>query len=132
MSDDIRRGDVVVCVSTDPRLGDNLPGATTALRLLGVGRHYRVIGVIPPAALCLSGVTHPFGGGYHVARFRKLNDGEEDAELIARIKSCKPIKQPAICELPRVETQPRRLTNRDAWPPEVWDEMQRIYRGDAS
>lgn len=30
-------------------------------------------------------------------RFRKLNDGPEDAALIASIKACQPIKEPVTC-----------------------------------
>ena len=33
----------------------------------------------------------------------------------------------ALTDLPRVDIKPRRLTNKSAWPPEVWAEMQKIW-----
>ncbi|MCW2405063.1 hypothetical protein M2336_001692 [Sphingobium sp. B1D7B] len=35
-----------------------------------------------------------YPGGYTADRFRPLNDAEDDAELIARIKNCKPARIP--------------------------------------
>ena len=100
MSEDWKVGDLAVCVASG-----KVPCPHTAhVFHLGVsrkeGRTYRVVGQevaksirgprtgLPCGCIALkmecgaSGVIH---------RFRKLNDGTDDAELIARIKRCQPL-----------------------------------------
>lgn len=87
-------GDLVVCVDDGPPPG--WLGPKHKLRV-AKGRAYRVVHAFPS----LAGISFSFGwnepatlsGGYGAWRFRKLNDGTDDAELIAAIKSCRPIKQ---------------------------------------
>lgn len=64
---------------------------------------YRVVGIdcVRPHSLfgeglCIfvEGATIQRRVGHHTARFRPLNDAEDDAELIARIKNCKPARKP--------------------------------------
>lgn len=131
---DFAPGDLVVCVDAGPcRCGCGLVNPS-----LQLGRHYRIKSVVVwPASrsgtpiLCL-GLASFMSLPNHMPliaarRFRKLNDGEEDAELIARIKQCKPVKIP---ELQPVEATVLRPSRQDVWPPEAWDEMQRIWRGE--
>jgi len=90
MSGDIGPGDVVVCVDASP-LHNSLPPLNEG----GVYRVEHLIGADPSGHLGLKLVgmpTTPRGFGYRLSRFRKLNDGEDDAELIARIKGRSPVR----------------------------------------
>jgi hypothetical protein len=95
---DFAPGDVVVCVDAKPRpewvayLGsaNYLP-----LRLNAI---YRVVGLSRRDGLFLAGhapiICHDGElRGYDANRFRKLNDGTDDAELIERIRNCKPVRE---------------------------------------
>lgn len=91
-------GDLVVCVDDSPCkcCGGRPPYALRA--------HYRVTGFYPgnekflvfaqvnPEWLSPECRQHQ---GHNPARFRPLNDSNDDAELIERIKSCKPVEVPA-------------------------------------
>lgn len=104
MSDDIRPGDLVVCVDDSPprrpyfvkRGWHSFPiKRGTILRV----RDIALSECGKPGLLFVGHVAgHYERTGiemvYHPSRFRKLNDGEDDAELIERIKQCKPIRQP--------------------------------------
>lgn len=57
-----------------------------------------------------------------VGCLRKFNDGEDDAELIERIKNCRPAKLPALAP---ITATPVRLSE-EVWPAEVWAEIERI------
>lgn len=96
---DIGPGDVVVCVDARPcsRSAVRFP-----YRFRGI---YRVgaVWVNPPCPDRLHVLMEgeqpyhikgdPWPLGWNVGRFRKLNDGEDDAELIERIKTCRPVRQ---------------------------------------
>lgn len=88
MSEDWKAGDIAVCVDARPCTHCGEPAQVS------VGRAYRVEG------------THPFGGklylhlfgvgstrlhvrGENSVRFRKLNDGDGDAEALERILKCR-------------------------------------------
>lgn len=95
MSSDIQPGDVVVCVDAGPSpLRYSYPQDAGRLR---AGRHYRVTGLRhhnrrPGATLAEVAADNPFG--FYIDRFRKLNDESDNAELIAKIRACKPIRTP--------------------------------------
>ena len=93
---DIQAGDVVVCVDA------SLPPGLIPIGLVQ-WRAYRIAAVFPGKVSNLPAVTLVSGpdasrvtrdGGFGVERFRKLNDGTDDAELIERIRKCKPARQP--------------------------------------
>lgn len=96
---DIQPGDLVVCINVSDADAPH-PRRRAALARLRVGRHYRVLGTgMAPLggapSLRLAGVGNAdinplYKDLWREWRFRKLNDGADDAELIARIKSCKP------------------------------------------
>ena len=96
MSADIGPGDVVVCVDAHSPSFEVVNVASNARlrRFLVRGRHYRVTDCfVYQERLWLELQGQPCFGGFDANRFRKLNDGEDDAELIARIKSCKPVRE---------------------------------------
>jgi hypothetical protein len=96
MSGDIGPGDPVVCV--DALL--HLPCDGWAPQR---GRYYRVADVFDGEDTIggLSGIgvdlvedpTPDPERAWPIEMFRKLNDGEDDAELIARIKNCSPVRE---------------------------------------
>ena len=95
MSEDIGAGDVVVCVdgsaSPEPYVGEHVVEGT----------YYRVLGLTEGR---LSGTSEHVAGllifaddkanriGWRITRFRKLNDEPDNAELIERIRKCRPVK----------------------------------------
>lgn len=90
-------GDLVVCVNATPKAvwTEYLGGPYMPLRL---GRHYRVCRLTTTPSgergVELFGVSNAVPHrGWDINRFRKLNDGTDDAELIKRIRKCKPIKE---------------------------------------
>lgn len=97
MSSDIQPGDVVVCVDARPHPSFGGSG-------LREGCHYRVTAVggagwsdaFPDRrspGLKIAGVQSGSPNGYFSGRrFRKLNDEPDNAELIERIRACKPVK----------------------------------------
>jgi hypothetical protein len=95
MSKDIGPGDVVVCVDAKPNRDDPLAG------LLSEGRAYRaaIVGARDTDGAPSVGFRdiRPSEPGkvwaFSLYRFRKLNDGEGDSELIARIKNCSPVRE---------------------------------------
>jgi hypothetical protein len=99
MSEDIRAGDVVVCVDAS-ECGDR---GTPNSGLLVDGGFYRVsclgfpVAWAPEGDICcgliLAGIrsVNP-DGSFHPDRFRKLNDEPDNAELIERIRRCRPVK----------------------------------------
>jgi hypothetical protein len=96
VSSDIQPGDVVVALSASQCLyGDahddvDAPGLTGKVaRVADVQENN--FGVDPGVLLLLSLVG--WRGLFCAGCFRKLNDGTDDAELIERIKSCKPIRE---------------------------------------
>ena len=98
---DIQPGDLVVCV--DAR---QLPSPLRHhnLKLRGI---YRVSWVgsqcwnplyrKAAGTLTVDGAepSPDSNGTFCSLRFQKLNDGEDDAELIEQIKSCKPVREPS-------------------------------------
>lgn len=123
---DFNVGDVVVCVDAAPCRN---PEASPTINLT-LHRAYRVSFIRP--SFEASGDYHilvdgerPHGVsrygslGWDSARFRKLNDGDDDAELIARIKNCRP----TIPELPRVTTEVVRL-NPEVWGAQIMDDEE--------
>ena len=92
MSGDIGPGDLVQCVDAD-----NLRNSLPPLRNGGLYRVERMVKTDrfghPGVKLVGLPVTST-GWGYRTDRFRKLNDGEDDAELIARIRKCSPNRVP--------------------------------------
>lgn len=94
-------GDLVVCVDSSSPIGRRGRLTDADIRacraFLVNGRSYRVSAYIPVGLLRLVGDPWPdhVPGGYGIRRFRKLNDGTDDAELIERIRKCKPIREPA-------------------------------------
>lgn len=91
---DIQAGDVVVCINAEPiDFGIVIAAGGGLVR----GRHYRVRYPFADVGIpCLMLHGDPLGqeDGRLALRFRKLNDGTDDAELIARIRKCKPVRQP--------------------------------------
>jgi hypothetical protein len=91
-------GDLVVAVDCD--CGDHAFEMPSAL--LVIGRAYRVRKISPketyygecPCGVHLAEIPDrgPLDSGFCGARFRKLKDSADDAELIERIKSCQPEK----------------------------------------
>lgn len=93
---DIRAGDVVVCINDEPcRCGCNEPVSVRR------GTLYRVIHVCwddQQVIVTLAGVNHktqchPEGEGICIDRFRKIDPADEGFTEI--IRACRPIKQPA-------------------------------------
>lgn len=96
MSDDWKAGDLAVCVdaTSPPHCAPPDDITTACMAFLVRGRAYRVSCVSSEFGrlwLNLDGAPVS-GAAYAAERFRKLNDGEDDAELIQRIKSCRPAK----------------------------------------
>lgn len=90
---DIGPGDVVVCVNDDPC---STPGCGENYGV-AKGKTYRVATTHPVdnwTGLTLVGVDI---GRMHLSiphwKFRKLNDEPDNAELITKIRACKPIKE---------------------------------------
>jgi hypothetical protein len=91
-------GDLVVCVDASPCkcCGINNPS-------LQIRKVYRVLRITQcrwfdgTAGIALGLAGHRPLLGHQAAvnaeRFRKLNDGEEDQDLIAKIKACKPVRR---------------------------------------
>lgn len=119
MSADIKPGDLVICVDTGPF---NCGVTRHTGKSLRKGRVYRVAALSnsrPDSAGHVCGCPDlvmscgVFGLEF---RFRRLNDGDDDAELIARIKNCRP----TLPELPRVTTEVVRL-NPEVWGAQIMD-----------
>jgi hypothetical protein len=93
VSDDIRPGDVVVCVDVG-----NVPGDSGCLpiRAIRVGGTYRVrstfIDFEGDLCVTLVGITSDtrFGGYFH-GRFRKIDPADE--QFVQQVRACRPIKQ---------------------------------------
>lgn len=91
---DFKPGDLVVCVDARPHCRDPLaPG-------LHRGRCYRVYDIdreIPSQVWLVEHVGMKARDGrqysFNRDRFRKLNDEADDAELIERIRKCKPVRE---------------------------------------
>jgi hypothetical protein len=83
---DIRAGDLVICVDAQP-----IAGLTTNFAFVAKLKQGRVYTVLKAysRALDIKGLVHPTCA-YATSRFRKLNDGEDDDALIERIKRCQP------------------------------------------
>lgn len=89
-------GDLVVCVDASPRQGFR----PAPCSFLEEGRYYLIAfagqfrGI--PGVLLKGDPNNRMPGyektGWHADRFRKLNDEPDNAELIARIRKCKPMK----------------------------------------
>lgn len=103
---DFAKGDLVVCVDASP------PCHATTARSHALARQYCRRGAVyriehvcfswsklHPRMLSLQfeGIDSSPTAGFAAARFRKLNDTADDAEMIARIKRCKPIKEFEPC-----------------------------------
>ena len=101
MSNDIQPGDVAVCVnvSTITYWWQGEFFICEGKGLIRGRAHLVVSTFLDLGQLCvrLRNDNDEYEGvvGRLASRFRKLNDGEVDAELIARIKSCQPVKQDA-------------------------------------
>ena len=82
-------GDLVVCVdaSRPDCPGFLKEGRVYTVASLGELGGYFLLEVEPP---------HWAFGGFAARRFRKLNDGGQNAKLIERIRNCKPAKAPAL------------------------------------
>mgnify|MGYP006935482359 CR=1 FL=1 len=114
---DIQPGDVVVCV-------DDRPGSPPIDPGVRLSRTYRVTAVTHLSAphtlfgedgggLALEGVRPPDDRQFFAAaRFRKLNDEADDADLIARIRACKPTRIPTLHP---IQTLPVKL-DPGVWP----------------
>jgi hypothetical protein len=95
VSSDIQPGDVVVCV--DDRVSPGSPVVNVRK-----GRIYRVSALGPTlphdmygharSVFLVAVVARAPTGAFAEPRFRKLNDEPDNAELIERIKSCRPMK----------------------------------------
>lgn len=105
---DWKPGDLAVCVDASP---PDYPGLS---RRLNRGRVYRITDIVPSPVGSGYGVLcdgePPFQlprgpRGWRPNRFRKLNDGTDDAKLIARIKQCRPARIPEIARVP-IEPEP--------------------------
>lgn len=90
MSDDIRAGDVVVCVDTAPRRPKQ------NISKIRRGGYYRVTGLTVTRFLRLPAITlgvHESDGReitYAKDRFRKIDAPK--TEISERIKACRPVK----------------------------------------
>lgn len=92
MSSDIQPGDLVVCV--------DVPDWPFSPAGIGVGRTYRVAETFlgmnaryeRAMGLTLVGFDHSPMHGIQASHFRKLNDEPDNAELVERIRKCRPIK----------------------------------------
>lgn len=85
MSQDIKPGDLVVCVDDAPCYGC---GARPDFKENGVYRVVRTDGV----RIGVEGRIHAWHPDAFAHRFRKLNDEPDNAELIERIKACRPVR----------------------------------------
>ena len=89
--------DVVVCVDVAHR-GEWPASPIKFVKLGGVYR-IKLVGECrgTPAVQLIGDPNNAVSGyerhGYHADRFRKLNDGTDDAELIERIRKCKPVRE---------------------------------------
>lgn len=96
---DFAPGDLVVCVDDAPfRRTDTRPSIKLARgRVYRVSRFRLAVGQHGAHVLVdnepVHGVNEHGFIGWGSGRFRKLNDGTDDAALIARIKSCRPVRQ---------------------------------------
>ena len=92
MSDDIRPGDVVVCVGRDPECPDKCRA-----RKVGRARMFRVSEVVMDPSWLRSGLwlfglpTHPEDLAWCICGFRKID--APDTELSRQIRACKPIRE---------------------------------------
>lgn len=93
-----RAGMLAVCVDDGPpkTLGGRLEADREYIANLKKGEIYRishvVVGNFDPSFVGLGDINKRAGGCS--TRFRPLNDAEDDASLIARIKRCKPARKP--------------------------------------
>lgn len=114
---DIQPGDVVVCVPfSEGRCDWTHHANDDGPPELVVGHYYRVtVFHQGDAEGCTSVELHGMNNGVRgwcISRFRRLNDGEDDTELIARIKQCKPARIPT---LEPIQTLPVKL-DPGVWP----------------
>lgn len=117
MPQDIRAGDVVVCVDDSPCRLPRIAGLPFPYPR---GSVWRVLQAKAARSgrvgLILRGGPKPYVAGsvgWHDERFRKLNDEPDNIELVERIK--RPVRIP---DLPRVTTEVRKLN------PDIWGEEE--------
>jgi hypothetical protein len=94
---DFAPGDLVECIK--PFHGDTERERRILARVGTLGRQtFRVTSYYTTRGgkwrwITLAGVDPSPAHGFNANHFRKLNDGTDDAELIERIRNCKPVRE---------------------------------------